>query len=391
MPIELKNTEFNLIWLKNKMPQEHVANLLQIIFIYPKVTFNIWIDCLNTKKLLVSQLKDSSARINFRNLADIKLPEEVARIASRSLDANILGGLSDIYKLFVLTRSGGERYRYYIEADNLIDKKFANKFDDFKFGAICVQNDSDLVKISAIQPDCLFVDIDSDLGNIYEKCQAEFTYLFKDPLLNGYFNKLLEYAEKNKGLSESDVMQTYPVLIVAVIMRLFMHDKNNNDIFGLNKYLLNMSDLGSSYRTMDRKFKRSWLTEYTDKLPPIASGFLSQLTMLRILELGDMSCDKEMSKFYLDFLTKCFLTKFKTSLDLVKHASFITAAIHGAEREGMNAILIMAENLYASSTSSLTSLTSAMDNLGISSASSASSDKPKSKASTPTWKKGFLL
>jgi len=202
MTIQLENAEFNLIWLQNKMPLEQVNNLIEIIAMHPKVTFNIWVDAIETTKLLVSQLGDFSKRVNFKYLAELdEVPEEVRNIIYSSLQANILGGVADIYKLFVLTRLSAKdqvakRYRYYIEADNLINQEFANKFDGMEFGALYLDNEVDMAKISSIQPDCLFLDAGYDEVGMHKQCQTVFGRIFKDELLQMYFNELLQQAQK---------------------------------------------------------------------------------------------------------------------------------------------------------------------------------------------------
>lgn len=323
MPFEdLKEVEFNFIWVGGEMPTSQLENLMVFSRDNGNPKINVWVDTKDTYNALVKQMqvqlktinsarkqvnqlplkfKERFSKISFQliNNDALGIPLEVATIIDKCREAKLWACMSDIYRLFILSRKpdpkATEHARVYVEADNIMLKNLWEKFHKRDVAAVYSDNfdpDHKIFPPEQFRTDLLLLDITSPNGQKFAaSIRPNFIKLFTDPILKIYFNTLLEHAKKQGGLAENDVLGSSGTLVTALFRLHFM--KIDEPLLGFKEILLATSSLNNTLMALPNMDTgninfRSWL-DPKNKYTLAEDGYLFPLLVLRIAEITDPS------------------------------------------------------------------------------------------------------
>lgn len=328
MPFEkLSEVEFNFIWVGGgNMPDDQADNLINFVLQshLEHTSIMVWVDNEATYKVIAAQLqaqikrknkeideyniinKRSIPHISFKeqlkNLkfkiispAELGIPQMLNEFIEKTRAAKLWAGLSDIYRLLILSRKHKENEphaRFYVEADN---RMMPELWSSFKYKEVAATGykkfgNSTVFAPTGFRTDLLLLDITSEQGisfaanirNNLLKLVAE------DPVLKIYFELLLVNAIKNHGLAEEDVLGSYGMIITALFRMQFMQP-NEDTIYGFKDIIVAIESISKLFGPLSKIITEdhSWL-DPNKQLAPLEAGMLYKLIMFRIGELSDL-------------------------------------------------------------------------------------------------------
>lgn len=329
MPFKnLSELEFNFIWVGgNPMPDDQLMNLFNFVgeHIASQAKIRVWVDNEATYKIVANQLKSIIDAINadykekaskglirgfipltfknqLKNLSfavishtNLEIPEDLHETIEKTRAAKLWGGLSDIYRLLILSRkykAGEPHVRFYVEADNRMVPDLWNNFKSQSVGAVYLSAGipSHFVFGPAMfRTDLLLLDISTDQGLAFAaSIRPNFVKIFcKEPLLKLCFDALQRDAIAKKGLAEEDVLCSYGMLITTLFRMHFMTEDAKTD-YGYRDILVDHATLKNSHLPISGKQALSWLDKSKD-YEFLYSGCLKRTIALLMNELNDLS------------------------------------------------------------------------------------------------------
>jgi hypothetical protein len=331
MPFKtLNEVEFNFIWVGgNRMPDDQAENLLQFVagLNQYQAKCQVWVDNKKTYSTLVAQFQERIAKINA-NIEDMRtkgllkgrtvilltfknqlknlsftvidhkaldIPTELNSIIENTRAAKLWGGMSDIYRLLILSRkhkAGEAHVRIYIEADNRMQLNLWQHFNSKAVSAVYEESASKyLFAPATFRVDLLLLDITAEQGQAFAASIRPnlVKMLVSDLVLKLYFAALLQGALENEGLYEDDVLGSYGSLTCA-LFRLHFMTADPATIYGFKDLLLARERVKTLYGPLSNTNRQglSWLDK-SKEYEPLYAGALQKLTLLRICEISDVA------------------------------------------------------------------------------------------------------